>query len=152
MRRFICTITAVVGVLAVPMVSGCASGPDEQGQILKTREAVWRAWFANDTKALERLVPEDAIAISAGEEKWKTQAEIFQSAAEFRAGGGKLIRLEFPRTRIQRFGDVAVVYTEYLLETEVAGKRSLAFGRATEIFVFRRGEWINPGWHTDSQK
>jgi hypothetical protein len=97
-------------------------------------------------------VPKDAIVISAGEEKWKNQADVFRSAAEFRAGGGKLIRLEFPRTQIQRFADVAVVYTEYVLETEVGGKRSLDSGRATEIFVFRRGEWVNAGWHTDSRK
>jgi ketosteroid isomerase-like protein len=116
------------------------------------RETVWRAWFANDTKALEKLVPADTIVISAGEEKWKNQTEVFQSAAEFQAGGGKLIRLEFPRTEIQRFGDVAIIWSQYLVEMETNGKRSLTSGRVTEVFVRRHGQWTNPGWHTDSTK
>ena len=62
------------------------------------------------------------------------------------------MRLEFPRNEIQRFGDVAIIYTQYELETEVGGKRSVSAGRATEIFVRRNGEWTNPGWHTDSAK
>jgi len=116
------------------------------------RETVWRAWFANDAKTLEELVPADAIVISAGEEKWKNQQEVFKSAAEFQAGGGKLVRLEFPRTEIQRFGDVAIIWSAYSVETETNGKRSLSSGRVTEIFVRRDGRWINPGWHTDSTK
>jgi ketosteroid isomerase-like protein len=132
--------------------SGWSSTTDDRAELLKTRESVWRAWFANDTKALEKLVPPDTIVISSGEEKWKNQAVIFQSAAEFQAAGGKLVRLEFPRTEIQRFGDVAIIWSQYLVETEAKGKRSLSSGRVTEIFVRRHGQWINPGWHTDSEK
>ncbi len=132
--------------------SGWAQSPGDRAEILKTREAVWRAWFANDRKVLKDLVPGDTIAISSGEDEWKHQAEIFQGAADFRAKGGKLIRLEFPKTEIQRFGHVAVIYTQYLLETEESGKRSQTSGRATEIFVRRNGKWTNPGWHTDAGK
>jgi len=39
-----------------------------------------------------------------------------------------------------------------VVETEENGKRSVNSGRATEIFVRRNGEWVNPGWHTDSFK
>ena len=53
---------------------------------------------------------------------------------------------------IQRFGDVAIIWTSYLVETEENGKRVVSSGRATEIFVRRNGEWVNPGWHTDSFK
>jgi hypothetical protein len=53
---------------------------------------------------------------------------------------------------IQRFGDVAVLYSQYVLETETNGKRSEESGRVTEIFVWRDGHWVNPGWHTDSVK
>ena len=66
------------------------------------------------------------------------------------AYGGKLIRLEFPRTEIQRFGDVVIIWSKYLVETETNGKRSLTSGRVTEVFVRRHGQWTNPGWHTDS--
>jgi ketosteroid isomerase-like protein len=152
MRRVIRTNIAVVGALAMLIVSGWAASPDDRVELLKVREEVWYAWFANDTKRLEALVPQDTIVISSGEEKWKNQADILQSAAKFHAAGGKLIRLEFPRTEIQRFGDVAITYSQYLYETEVDGKRSLTSGRVTETFVLRHGKWTNPGWHTDTEK
>lgn len=152
MRRVIRMTVAMVGALTTLFVSGLAASPNDRAELLKVREAVWRAWFANDTKTLEKLVPADTIVISAGEEKWHNQAEVFQSAAQFQAAGGKLIRLEFPRTEIQRFGDVAITYSQYVYETEVDGKRSLTSGRVTEIFVLRNGKWTNPGWHTDSEK
>lgn len=152
MRRVIRIHIAVAGALAMLIVSGWATSPDDRAELLKVREEVWRAWFANDAKRLEALVPQDTIVISSGEEKWKNQADILQSAAKFHAAGGKLIRLEFPRTEIQRFGDVAITYSQYLYETEVDGKRSLTSGRVTETFVLRHGKWTNPGWHTDTEK
>ena len=152
MRRVIWSTAVAIGLLTTLIAFGWASSPNERGELLQVREAVWRAWFANDTEALEKLVPRDTLVISAGEENWHNQAEVFQSAAEFHASGGKLIRLEFPRTEIQRFGDVAVTYSRYLYETEVGGKRSLTSGRVTEIFVLRNGRWTNPGWHADSGK
>jgi ketosteroid isomerase-like protein len=151
MRR-IARMAAGIFVLGLLLGPAMAYGQDERGEILKVRERVWRAWFANDAKALERLVPSDTIVISSDETKWKNQADILQTAAEFQADGGKLIRLEFPRTEIQRFGDVAIIWTSYLVETEENGKRVVVSGRATEIFVRRNGEWVNPGWHTDSFK
>jgi ketosteroid isomerase-like protein len=151
MRR---TVRMMIGicVLGLLMGPGIAFGQADRGEILKVRESVWRAWFANDSKALERLVPADTIVISCGEAKWKNQADILRTAAEFQADGGKLLRLEFPRTEIQRFGDVAIIWTSYVVETEENGKRVVDSGRATEIFVRRNGEWVNPGWHTDSFK
>ena len=116
------------------------------------REVVWRSWFTNDAKALRELVPPETIVISAGEKQWKHQAAVLQSAADFCAQGGKLIRLEFPRTEIQQFGGVAILYSAYTVETEMHGKRSVSSGRATEIFVLRNGRWTNPGWHTDAEK
>ena len=152
MRRVIRITLATAGVLAILLVSGLATRPDDRTELLKARESVWRSWFANDTKALEALVPPDTIVISSGEERWKNQADILESAAKFHAAGGKLIRLEFPRTEIQRFGDVSVTYSQYLYETEVDGKREVTSGRVTEIFVLRKGQWTNPGWHTDTEK
>lgn len=144
-------VGCVVAALALSFSITRAQVNDDDA-ILRCRESVWRAWFANDTKTLQELVPAEAIAISPSEDEWHTQADILRGAAEFRAQGGKLIRLEFPRTRIQRYGDTAFVYSQFILETEVSGKRSLAGGRATEVFVLRNGRWINPGWHTDSHK
>jgi ketosteroid isomerase-like protein len=151
MRRGILTW---VGFALVALLLGIVvvAKADERADLLKVREQVWRAWFANDRKSLGELVPPETIVISAGEQKWKNQAEVFESAADFQAGGGKLVRLEFPRTEVQRFGDVAIIWSEYVVETEMNGKRSSSSGRVTEVFVKRHGKWTNPGWHTDSEK
>jgi len=132
-------------------VAAFAAGNEDDAELLKVRRSVWLLWLANDQEALKKLVPDDTVVISTGETKWKHQAEVLQSAAEFHAAGGKLISLEFPRTEVQHFGDVAITWSEYVLEVEVGGKRSKSSGRVTEIFVKRNGQWTNPGWHTDSE-
>jgi Domain of unknown function (DUF4440) len=150
-RRFF-TMVAVIAILGGCNAKAFATNPDDDGPLLKVREAVWRSWFANDVSTLRELVPPGTIVISAGEPQWKHQAEVLQSAVEFQAQGGKLIRLEFPRTEIQRFGEVAILYSEYMVETEMKGKHSVSSGRATEVFVLHDGQWTNPGWHTDAEK
>ena len=144
-RRFI-----AIGFCAVSIsLAAHAQKPDDQ-DLLRTRETVWRAWFAGDLKTVEALVPPDTIVLSGGEEKWKHRADILQSAVEFHQQGGKLVRLEFPHTEVQHFGDVAIVWSTYVIETETAGKRSTSEGRANEVFVLRDGRWLNPGWHTET--
>jgi ketosteroid isomerase-like protein len=143
--RFTVTVFILLGLLA-PLVEAKSK---QQDKLLEVRESVWRAWFAGDTKTLEDLVPSGTIVISAGEEKWKDRADVLQSSAEFHAQGGKLLRLEFPRTEVQHFGRVAIVWSSYVLELEVEGKRSSSSGRVTEILVWQHGRWTNPGWHTE---
>lgn len=117
--------------------------------LLRVREQVWRAWFAGDTKTIERLVPAETIVMSGGETQWKRRADILQSAAEFHSGGGNLLRLEFPHTEVQHFGNVAIVWSTYIVEVEENGKRTVSHGRSDEIFVWQHGHWTNPGWHTE---
>lgn len=145
---------AIFAILAATALGATqlAAQKQDDDQLLRVRETVWRAWFANDTPALESLVPPGTIVISSGEKEWKNQADVIREAAEFHAKGGRLIRLEFPRTEVQHFGDVAVTYSQYLYEVEEGGKRSVTSGRVTEIFVLRDGHWTNPGWHTDEEK
>ena len=90
--------------------------------------------------------------MSGGEKEWKHQIDVLRSSSEFHSKGGKLVRLEFPRTEIQHFGDVAIIWSMYALETEVDGKRTSGSSRVTEIFVYQHGHWTNPGWHTDEEK
>src|SRR3981081_4878750 len=144
-------ITAAMVATTLITAQSCAQNENDE-QLLHVRETVWRAWFAGDTKTLEELVPPASVVMSGGEEKWKNQADVLSSAAEFHANGGKLVRLEFPRTEVQHFGEVAIDWSQYLVETETNGKRSLDSGRITEIFVHRHGQWTNPGWHTDAGK
>ena len=126
--------------------------PEVRERILTAREAVWRAWFTNDRAALEKLIPEEVIAIGNGEDAWANRAKIFADAKGFVEAGGKLVRLDFPKTEIQVYGNTVLVYTTYLLETEMNGKRNTASGRATEMFVRRGDELVNVGWHMDSGK
>ena len=124
--------------------------PEVRQLILSKREAVWKAWFGNDRAMLEKLIPEEAIAI--GDEGWSDRAAIFASAKSFADRGGKLVKLEFPKTEIQAYGNTVIVYTTYLYEIEVDGKRSTSSGRGTEMFVRRGDELVNVGWHLDSKQ
>jgi ketosteroid isomerase-like protein len=126
----------------------------DQGKkrLLDAREAVWRAFFSNDRAALERLIPEETLAINAGDNNWENRKAILEGAERFAKSGGKLVRLEFPKTEIQVYGSTAIVYSNYLYELETGGQRHQQSGRVTEVFVLRKGQWVNPGWHMDSGK
>lgn len=126
--------------------------PRIRERILNAREAVWRAWFGNDQAALEKLIPEETIAINAGDSEWSNRAAILAGAKGFAASRGKLVRLEFPKTEIQIYGNTVILYTTYLYETEANGKRTTQSGRGTEIFVQRGDDLVNSGWHLDSEK
>lgn len=121
-------------------------------QLLEAREAVWRAYFSNDKATLEKLIPEETLTIESGDNIWGNRTSVFEGAAIFAKSGGKLVKLEFPKTEIQVYGYTAVVYSNYLYEFEVAGQRVQHTGRVTEVFVYRKGQWVNPGWHMDSGK
>ena len=128
-------------------------GDQMKKRLLDAREAVWRAYFAGDRATLEKLIPEETIAIDpGGDPDWSGRQKILEGSAEFAKSGGKLIKLEFPKTEIQIYGMTAVIYSLYSYELETGGQRSTHTGRVTEIFVLRNGQWVNPGWHMDSGK
>ena len=160
MRNMLHAVLTLVlaGVLVVP---GTAATQDRnaaaQGDstalrrtVLAEREAIWRAWFTNDRAQLEILLPPHVIAINNGDSTWQDRTAVLASAAQFARDGGKLISLAFPRTKLQAWGDVAVLYSVFELEIEQGGKRTIQRGRATEIFHRRGGRWQNAGWHLDS--
>ena len=124
---------------------------ERRNEILAAREAVWRAWFTNDRVTLEKLIPEETIAIDNGSEAWSDRKAIFASAQQFADSGGRLIKLDFPKTMFQIYGNTIIVYTTYIVETEMNGKRNIEKGRGTEIFVQRDDTIVNVGWHLDSQ-
>jgi ketosteroid isomerase-like protein len=123
-------------------------------QLLTAREAVWRAYFTNDQAQLDKLVPADTIVLEGPlETPFVKKSDILESAKQGAQGGSKLVRLEFPKTEIQVYGDTAIIYTTYLYELETPkGERQTSTGRATEIFVRRKGAWVNPGWHMTPAK
>jgi ketosteroid isomerase-like protein len=122
----------------------------QKKSLLDARESVWRAYFAGDRAALEKLLPEELLAVEPGGGDWGNRKSVFDGSARFAASGAKLVRLEFPKTAIQSYGDTAIVYSNYVYEIEQGGKRSANAGRVTEVFVFRNDVWVNPSWHMDS--
>lgn len=127
-------------------------GEQMKKRLLDAREAVWRAWFAGDRATLEKLIPQETVAIESGNNNWSNRQTILDGSEQFAKGGGKLVKLEFPKTEIQSYGMAAVVYSNYSYELDQGGQRINQSGRVTEIFVLRNGQWVNPGWHMDSGK
>jgi ketosteroid isomerase-like protein len=121
----------------------------EREELFQARDGVWRAWFAGDREGMERLLPAELVAIDAQVEPWADRAETVRRSQQF-ASGAKLVRLDFPETRVQVYGDVAILYTRYEVEVEANGTRSTMAGRGTEVFVRRGPQWVNTGWHLDS--
>ncbi|HXB54866.1 MAG TPA: nuclear transport factor 2 family protein [Vicinamibacteria bacterium] len=135
---------------ASPPLTPNVCPPFATADVLAARERVWQAWFANDHSLLRHLISDDVLAINAGEETWQDCAAVLQSASNFARSGRTLVRLMFPRTEVQRFGDVAILYSAYDLEIESTKGHEKSTGRATEVFVYRDGRWVHPGWHMDS--
>jgi hypothetical protein len=123
--------------------------PEEKKSLLAAREAVWRAWFADDTAQPAELIPAELTAIDTIE-KWQTREVELAGAKDFVARGGKLVRREFPQSEIQAYGSAAILHRKFTLETEMGGKRTTLSRRATEMFVLRHGRWVNVGWHLDT--
>jgi hypothetical protein len=142
--------------LGVPSVSVQAQrdavDPKVRAELFTARDAIWRGWFANDRAVMERMLPDEFVGIGFGGGPFDTRASALQGAADFAAGGGRLLRLEFADDRIQLFGNVATVFSNYTIEFEVGGNKTVQSGRATEVFVRRGTGWINPAWHLDSGK
>jgi ketosteroid isomerase-like protein len=127
-----------------------ALSDSDRKELLDARETVWRAYFAGDRAALEKVLPKELVTIEPHPGPWGDRQAALEGSAQFHAGGGKLVRLEFPKTEIQAYGDTAILYSDYMYEIDVAGKRSKSSGHATEVFVNRDGVWVNPGWHLDN--
>ena len=123
--------------------------PQLQAELLRVRRVVWLAWFRGDRRTLAELLPADLIAINGDSENWEHQGDALRSAETFLAEGGKLIKLEFPTTEFQVYGDVAVLYSRYSVDFEIGGHTFTQSGRATEIFRRVKGRWVNTGWHLD---
>ena len=134
----------------LPIVTRTA--PRQEGhdpELLRVQREVWEVFFAGDTARLRELTPE-LVAIDNGGGTWSDQASILRASASFKARGGRLIGLQFPKMKIQRFGDVAMVYSTFTLVTVMGKDTARESGRASEVFVRRNGKWVNPGWHLDN--
>ena len=145
---------SVVIALGGSSLSAQQSGPQPdsatQREILALREAAWRAWFANDRAAFERIVPDELVALGWSGGPWEDRSATLASMADFAGSGQALTTLEFSRNVFQQYGDVVILYTRYRLVLSGAGGAQETSGRGTEVFVRRNGRWIHTGWHLDT--
>lgn len=133
----------------MPGTAATTAAPIEP-EVLQLRDAAWRAWFAGDEPALRRMLPAEFIGINMQAGPFSTLERTLEQARAFRAAGGRLVRLDFPETRAQRYGEVVVLYGRFAAVIESAGKEQDLEGRLTEVFVQKGGRWLHPGWHLDT--
>lgn len=135
---------------AQPAPRVAASLPAAELQALdKIRKDVWVNWFAGDTAALRRVLTPDLVAISPDVPHWQNLEQTLDASAGFKAGGGRLLSVDFDSTTVHRFGDVVVMFSHYRLELTHEAQRTTQEGRATEVFVRHRGQWVHTSWQLD---
>ena len=154
-RRFALVFNSMFTIGALVASAGDGQSPvSEQTRhdLLEARETAWRAFFSpQPDTAIEQALGPDLIAIQESEEKWENRSHLIAIAKDLKAKGVQLLRLEFPRTEIQVFGNTAILYYTYVFETGIKGKSTgVDAGRGTEIFTSRDGHWIDVGWHLDN--
>jgi ketosteroid isomerase-like protein len=122
----------------------------ERRELLSVRRLVWDSYFSNDQVQLEKLIGEDFLTINPGEEHWQDKAEFLGGAQGFAGNQGKLVSLTFPKTEIQEFGGVAILYSIVHITMKTGGKLESLNCRSTEVFQKRDNQWVNTGAHVDS--
>lgn len=146
------TIPLVFALLTAPMAATGMQAEEMtrvDPDVLQAREAAWRAYFAGDGETLGGLLPPEFIGIGMSDGPFADLATTLAGSRQFRARGGRLVRLEFPEMRAQRYGDVVVLYGRYEAVIDTDGQEQTLRGRLTELFVRRDGKWLHPGWHLD---
>ena len=138
----------VAGLIASRLAEAQSISPTMEKQILAARDTVWRAWFANDTAVLRRVLPPAAAAAEgSGTTRWTDRSAIMTGARRFAASGQRLESVDFSNTHISISGDVAVVTSNYRLVMRAPKGVDTSRGRATEVFVRNGSSWVNPFWH-----
>jgi hypothetical protein len=149
------TRVRVYGLVLFAALMSSSSGSPAAAQaaidpaLLAARESAWRMFFAGDVQGLGDMLPAEFIGIGMNEAPFAGRAKTLEDARAFREKGGRLVRLAFPDTQAQRFGDVVVLYGRFELVLESGGAERTMRGRLTEVFVRRGGKWVHPGWHLD---
>ena len=106
---------------------------------------------SDDRAALEKLIPEETVAIKQADNIWENRKAIFEGAASSQKPPASLSSSSSPRLKFRSTGlplsCTPTIHTNWrLADSDEQG------GRVTEVFVLRKGQWVNPGWHMDSGK
>lgn len=146
----ILVLTLILGTMSLRSVQAQTPTAAERKELLEVRRLVWDSYFNNDQGQLKRLIGDDFLTINPGEEHWQNKAEFLAGAHAFAEHQGKLVSLAFPKTEIQEFGGVAVLYSIVQITMESGSKQESLNCRSTEVFQKREGQWVNTGAHVDS--
>jgi Domain of unknown function (DUF4440) len=119
-------------------------------ELLAARDTAWRSFFQQDPTEMERILAPEVIAIQESSERWEDRPRLLALAKGMKAQNVRVLRLEFPHTEIQLFGDVAILYYTYIFATGNEQASGTLGGRGTEVFVRRDGRWVDVGWHLDN--
>ncbi|HEX9892487.1 MAG TPA: hypothetical protein VGA78_01130 [Gemmatimonadales bacterium] len=112
------------------------------------REKVWRDYFANGPD-LAKTLPPGFLGIGAGDTAWADRASTLAGAKASAGRGTRLVALRFPRNRVERHGDVAIIHSRYEAELETGAGRNTLRGNITEVFLWTGTGWTHPSWHMD---
>jgi hypothetical protein len=159
MRELFCLMTVTIFALGSPGEASAAEAPRAtttpvtelvRKELLEARDTAWRSFFHRDPTEMERILAPEVIAIQESSERWEGRTRLLALAKEMKAQNVRLLRLEFPHTEIQLFGDVAILYYTYIFATGNDQASGTLGGRGTEVFVRRDGRWVDVGWHVDN--
>src|SRR5438309_2209672 len=160
-------LSFALGALLFATITSRASIQDDRAAdreaIRAHIDSIFQAFIKRDAAALRATHAQNWLGYLEGSRtmikgvhgyrEWNdVDQKILNGAVEFAKSGGKLVKLDFPKTEIQVYGATAVVYSNYAYELETGGQHINQSGRVTEVFVLRKGQWVNPGWHMDSGK
>jgi len=143
--------TSVAGTTSSTAAVTDAVSDEVRKELLEARDRAWRSFFGeNPAAAIEEILAPGVIAIQESSERWENRERLIALAKAMKAQNVRMLRLEFPRTEIQRFGDTAILYYTYVFATGNDKQSGTLAGRGTEVFVRRGDRWIDVGWHLDS--
>ena len=127
-KVFFCAV-AILALVCLPSLvhalTHTKTTESERKVSLTVRRLMWDSYFNNDQGQLKRLIGEDFLTINPGEEHLQDKAEFLAGAQSFLKHQGKLVSLIVPKTEIQEFGGVAVLYSTVRITMESGGKRGL---------------------------
>ena len=159
MKSLFCLLSATIFALGSPQAASAAEAlrapatpvtEQVRKELLAARDTAWRSFFQQDPTEMERILAPEVIAIQESGERWQDRTRLLALAKGMKAQNVKLLRLEFPHTEIQLFGDVAILYYTYIFATGNEQASGTLGGRGTEVFVRRDGRWVDVGWHLDN--
>jgi ketosteroid isomerase-like protein len=140
-------LLAVAVFLSLPAAAEPSAEPAWRTELLTTRKAVWVNYYASPERLAE-LLTDDLVALDGHGGPFETKTSVLAGSRRTIEKGSRLLAIDFPVNEVQRYGDVAIVYTTFAMKVQTGAEPPVdRSGQATEFFVLRDGRWLHTGWH-----